>query len=241
MKKHVASIGMCLLFLSGCASFPYGEKVFQYRPIPVPTTGKIEKSVGLNILVDALPAKDKTYAKNISNLCERITAKILEDFSASGIFTNIHLGVQPGDDISIGGTVNRFVWKGRNNPKVWIPLVGTFISPGWFTNGVVDITLEIREIKTGSVIGVLQKTSELKGGYSMNEMPGHMRGDEAEIELTNAFKNVVHGLKQDILAKLNSPVTISNADEILKYKKLLDGGAITQEEYEQKKKQLLGL
>ena len=31
------------------------------------------------------------------------------------------------------------------------------------------------------------------------------------------------------------------ADEILKYKRLLDAGAITPEEYEAKKKQLLGL
>lgn len=33
----------------------------------------------------------------------------------------------------------------------------------------------------------------------------------------------------------------SAADEIKKYKELLDIGAITQEEFEQKKKQLLGL
>lgn len=33
----------------------------------------------------------------------------------------------------------------------------------------------------------------------------------------------------------------SNADEICKYKKLLDDGVITKEEFEQKKKQLLGL
>lgn len=33
----------------------------------------------------------------------------------------------------------------------------------------------------------------------------------------------------------------SNADEITKYKKLMDAGAITKEEFEQKKKQLLGL
>ena len=39
----------------------------------------------------------------------------------------------------------------------------------------------------------------------------------------------------------NSNTTInSNADELLKYKKLLDSGAITKDEYEQKKKQLLG-
>lgn len=35
--------------------------------------------------------------------------------------------------------------------------------------------------------------------------------------------------------------TISNADEILKYKNLLDSGIITQEEFDGKKKQLLGL
>ena len=33
----------------------------------------------------------------------------------------------------------------------------------------------------------------------------------------------------------------TNADEILKYKQLLDMGAITTEEYERKKKQLLGI
>ena len=40
---------------------------------------------------------------------------------------------------------------------------------------------------------------------------------------------------------IENNATVSTADEILKYKNLLDAGAITQEEYEAKKKQLLGL
>lgn len=48
-----------------------------------------------------------------------------------------------------------------------------------------------------------------------------------------------------ILNKTNSQTatvsTISVADEIKKYKELLDMGAITQDEFECKKKQLLGL
>lgn len=40
---------------------------------------------------------------------------------------------------------------------------------------------------------------------------------------------------------IENNATVSPADEILKYKNLLDAGAITQEEYEAKKKQLLGL
>lgn len=39
----------------------------------------------------------------------------------------------------------------------------------------------------------------------------------------------------------NSSAAISSADEILKFKKLLDDGVITQEEFDAKKKQLLGL
>ena len=35
--------------------------------------------------------------------------------------------------------------------------------------------------------------------------------------------------------------TTSNADELKKYKDLLDSGVITQEEFDEKKKQLLGI
>ncbi len=40
----------------------------------------------------------------------------------------------------------------------------------------------------------------------------------------------------------NTPQTaVSQADELKKFKDLLDNGIITQEEFDQKKKQLLGL
>lgn len=40
---------------------------------------------------------------------------------------------------------------------------------------------------------------------------------------------------------ISAPATPSAADELLKFKQLLDVGAITQDEYDAKKKQLLGL
>ena len=46
------------------------------------------------------------------------------------------------------------------------------------------------------------------------------------------------------LESKNAPVVVNNlsaADEIKKYKELLDLGIITQEEFDQKKKQLLNL
>ena len=39
----------------------------------------------------------------------------------------------------------------------------------------------------------------------------------------------------------NNENNVTNADELLKFKQLLDSGAITQEEYDIKKKQLLNL
>ena len=67
-------------------------------------------------------------------------------------------------------------------------------------------------------------------------------------------RNEVHAALSDIIAKAQientnqkidtssaTPIASSNADEIKKYKELLDMGIITQEEFDAKKKQLLGL
>lgn len=61
------------------------------------------------------------------------------------------------------------------------------------------------------------------------------RGHNAEIE---EIKNIV---EQKIKDSSESTQVISSADEIAKFKKLLDDGTITQEEFDAKKKQLLGL
>ena len=67
-------------------------------------------------------------------------------------------------------------------------------------------------------------------------------------------RDEVHAALSDIIAKAQientnqkidtssaAPIASSNADEIKKYKELLDAGIITQEEFDAKKKQLLGL
>lgn len=55
-------------------------------------------------------------------------------------------------------------------------------------------------------------------------------------EVLNSLRN-----QNNAPAQSNSLSTISDADEILKFKKLLDSGIITQDEFDKKKKQLLGL
>ncbi|MDR1067340.1 MAG: SHOCT domain-containing protein [Clostridiales bacterium] len=56
------------------------------------------------------------------------------------------------------------------------------------------------------------------------------------------YKTLVNNLFQANPAPVSdTPQPINTADEIAKFKTLLDAGAITQDEYEAKKKQLLGL
>lgn len=68
------------------------------------------------------------------------------------------------------------------------------------------------------------------------------------LQYKNAYKQIQDALSAlqiavDITEKINASQTqtSSDADEILKFKNLLDSGIITQEEFDAKKKQILGL
>lgn len=54
-------------------------------------------------------------------------------------------------------------------------------------------------------------------------------------------RSVVPKLEKEAPQVINNIQETSNADELKKYKDLLDSGIITQEEFDEKKKQLLGL
>ena len=57
------------------------------------------------------------------------------------------------------------------------------------------------------------------------------------IAFVSNYKIKKDGIKEEVTKVAQN----SGADEIVKYKELLDKGIITQEEYDAKKKQLLGL
>ena len=62
--------------------------------------------------------------------------------------------------------------------------------------------------------------------------------DEIHSELSKLLMERQHAEKTH---NIQSTTSTSNADELKKYKELLDDGVITQEEFDAKKKQLLGL
>jgi len=96
----------------------------------------------------------------------------------------------------------------------------------------------------------------LTNGYIQITVPGGLESkkglfDAVEDENTVMFVKKDNELVYQIKAKIEELMSrqhtgyttnqISSADEIRKYRELLDEGIITKEEFEQKKKQLLGL
>ena len=67
-----------------------------------------------------------------------------------------------------------------------------------------------------------------------------IRYEDAQ-ETLSALQLAVEQIENSVVAEPPTEHVASDADEILKFKQLLDMGAITQEEFDAKKKQLLGL
>lgn len=121
------------------------------------------------------------------------------------------------------------------------------------------LTEKEKTVPFSSIISVqIQKPGFMKAGYIYFQTVGGLNNtkkittdilrDENSWVLANQTDyEVAVKMKEKIEAGNtqagNAQMTtrISDADEIMKYKTLLDAGAITQEEYDIKKKQLLGL
>lgn len=99
-------------------------------------------------------------------------------------------------------------------------------------------------------VGFIRFVNGKSGGRQSDDVLFFFGEDTAKLD--KAYKAICEGIDaaaQPVIQETPTPVqqaapqpaTASVADEILKFKQLLDMGAITQEEFEAKKKQLLGL
>jgi hypothetical protein len=204
MFKRFSSFILIVTFLflvSGCASLN-GSVPFRYQPSLVSTTKKIDKTVGLNMLLDKRPEGDIAYTKSIKDIPEKVTSKLLEDFEKSKLFKEIHFPPQAGDDIVVNGTIDRFMWKLYATPISYIPVLNLVIYFGVPCNeayGVAGITLEIKDNKTGSIIGRLEESSRVDSSYTLY----NFKAGDAGSELEEAFRDVGKKLKEDLLTKVN--------------------------------------
>lgn len=98
----------------------------------------------------------------------------------------------------------------------------------------VDLPLDsISAVGTSALWGIDVGTSSGRIHFKLVK-----NKDKIHSELSKLLMERQHSEKQN---NIQTNTTTSNADELKKYKELLDGGIITQEEFDAKKKQLLGL
>lgn len=112
-----------------------------------------------------------------------------------------------------------------------------FKNCGW-TAGFIEFTFPgSNDHKGGAVSGVRNENRFTFGRPTI----GAAKQLAAEMEEVNAFIQDRWRESKQLVASPVATVAPSAADEIIKFKQLLDNGVITQEEFDAKKKQLLGL
>ena len=204
MNKILGYLGMVCVsaaFLSGCASLN-GDVPFRYQPSLISSVKKVDKTVGLNMLSDKRPEADLAYTKSIKDISEKVTSKLLEDFEKSKMFKEIHFPAQAGDDIIIDGTINRFMWKLYATPISYIPILNLACYFGVPVNdvyGIAGIALEVKDSKSGKIIGKFEESSRVDNSYTLY----NFKAGEAGNELQDAFRDVSKLLKIDLLTKVS--------------------------------------
>lgn len=195
----VMSLG---ILSTGCASLN-NNIPFQYQPALVASKGPIQKSTGFSMLVDSRPEKDRAYTKSIKDVPEKITAKLIEDFRSSGLFSEIHYPPKTNDEIVITGTIKRFKWKLYSRGIAYVPYVGLaagiFGVPLTRAYGMTEIELELKDGATNRVLGTFSESSEVETMYSIY----NFKTGESGAELAESFRDVAKKLKGDITLKLS--------------------------------------
>ncbi len=198
-KKWIYLFMLSLFILSGCASLN-GNVPFQYQPSLTSANKKINKIVGLNLLVDKRPKEDISNTESIKDLPDKITSKLLEDFQKSEIFAKIHYNTEAEDEIVINGSINRFKWKATPNGLMFIPFLNLLIYfgiPTYDITGVTVITLEVKDNKSGQIIKTFRESSESENTYNLY----NFKTGDAGAELAESFRDVAKKLKEDLLNK----------------------------------------
>lgn len=152
------------------------------------------------------------------------SGKILDVYENKAVFTSTQSSSTLVTSLVFGGSVTQ-----GEKTIYYKDAIGIQYKPSTVLDGYI-------QIETAS--GNMTSSSSQYGGENSIQFSGKQRNEEAEI--------IVAYIKRRIEEMKNAPASatvqqLSPADELKKYKELLDMGAITQEEFDEKKKQLFGL
>jgi hypothetical protein len=201
MKRyfHVFLCCTITIILTGCASLN-GNGPFQYPNSLVTFQSPVDKIVGMKLLTDNRPEADKENTIRISDVPEKISARLLADINSSKIYGDIHYPSRSGDMVIIEGSIDRFMWKYTPEPYAVIPLVNLILYfgvPSAHATGTAQITLEVKNAQSGKLLGKFTESASNTSTFTMyNRNAGESGG-----ELADAFREVVKKLKEDLINK----------------------------------------
>jgi hypothetical protein len=195
LAAGIFSIGA---LFQGCATLN-GTVPFKYVP-SLPTGEPISLRVGMEKLTDVRSKDDRQATESIADVDEKITAKLLEDFRSSQIFTTIDFPVQKEKDaIVIKGEIKQFYWKLTPSPVIFIPFIQLlmyFGVPIYDVVGIADFHVQLVNPLTGQVVREYDKSSTKTESYTLY----NLKAGEAGAELAEAFREVSKQIKQGIVA-----------------------------------------
>lgn len=212
MPKRILITVLVLVlgFCTGCAhQFRYKEDLFNYQPTPILAHQRIDKVVGLNVLLDQRPDNergnippDKRFHRYFA---EAATELLLQDFQKSQLFKEIHSPAQPTDDIVIDGSINRFffeawerTWLGNAYEQGWsfffppISLSLLFGAPYANEYCIIEISLEVKDNKTNATLTTFKEHAKETQGISMGTT-------ECGQDVTKAFCQITQKLKENLI------------------------------------------
>lgn len=104
---------------------------------------------------------------------------------------------------------------------------------------ITAIQIKAPRLTTGYIQFAYSGASESKGGImdAVKDENTITFSSKKDLEQAKKLKAYIESLQNES----SQPTTQSSADEILKFKELLDAGVISEEEFEAKKKQILGV
>ena len=203
MKEYPLVILYCLiaLTLTSCATLT-GNEPFQYPNSLVSLQSTIDKIVGMKLLTDNRPEADKENTTRISDVPEKISAKLFADIYSSRIYSDIHYPSKPGDMVTIEGSIDRFMWKYTPEYYAVIPVVNLILYlgiPSAHATGTAQITLEVKNAQSGASLGKFTESASNTSTFTVYNRSAGANGGE----LADAFREVAKKLKDDLIHKIN--------------------------------------
>ena len=152
------------------------------------------------------------------------SGKILDVYENKVVFTSTQSTSTLVTGILFGGSVTQ-----GEKTIYYKDAIGVQYKPSSIADGYI-------QVETAS--GNMASSSSQYGGENSIQFAGKQKNEEAEI-IVAYIKGKIEELKN--ASSVGVIQQVSAADELKKYKELYDSGIISQEEFEAKKKQLLGI